>query len=466
MMLPVGIWITLAAAALWFLLPTRWHTRGVRLFLNLAVVAGVVTPLVWPTATMDSAWLWGAAAVWWLCHQFAAGSDRALSTQVWGRYTAVLAGLQGLVVAEDLVTWVLALELTRFGTAIDSDDSQELADHSCRWLLVAGVVGWLGVTGTISFSESRQILDLTYAVPVGGSALGRPSIVLVGSLALMVCGLIAPVLLTACRPVPTTSPSIWWSSLAGRELAAGAALMVWLKGGLTGLETPVVVLVMVAVLCAWGFAVRNLADGQRLDFNLTAISLVTWSIWLLTTICFLGKPTFVETPGALVTSLIPDRLIAMTVFHWTLAQGGLLLGTLCLLLDRPGPWYRDQLRGLGQLAPQRAVLFLVTLASLTGFPLTWGFWTQLVCGLSLLGIHVAGNNDLVLSHFGLRSLAIISGLMLAATLACGGRMARLLILESPVGRDLPAHRFWHITWAVAISLALVIVGVVPRLLHP
>lgn len=461
MMLPVGLWITLAAAILWLALPVRLRSRGFQAVVTLIVLCGLPTPFLWPGPAPVDPWRWWAAAIWWFGSLVANRRESPSDGLPWGRALATFAGLQGLVVADDFVTWILALELTRWGTASTTDETHELAESCCRWLLALGLIGWLGVTGTTTFTGLRQVLDLSYAVPVGGSSLGRPSLVLVGATAVTMFGLIAPVFLTASRHSTDASPVVWWSALLGRQLAVGLALVGWIEGGLTGLETTLVVLLMVTVLCTWGVAFRWLADDQRLDRNLAGISLATWSVWLLTALTYLGQPEFRETPGALVTSLPPGWGVGVALLGWILAQNGLLASMQGLLVERRGPWFRDQLRGLGQVVPIRVTLLLISLASLIGLPGTWGFWHQLRAILALLGVHLLGSNDLILSHTGLRWLTVAAGLMLAAALSTSAQLARLLLFESPIGREVPRWRAGPLTMALLAALLVIFFGLVP-----
>jgi len=460
-MLPGGVWISLLAAIIWLALPARRQSRGVQAALMLAVLCGLPTPFLWPGDTPVDPWRWWSAALWWFGSQVACRSQPTSCRQTWGRALGAFAGLQALAVADDFVTWILALELTRWGTAATSDESHDLAESGCRWLLAVGLLGWFGVTGTTSFEEVQRVLDLSYAVPVGGSSLGRPSLVLVGATAVTLFGLIAPVFLTASQHAAETSPAVWWSSLLGRQLAVGLALVGLIEARMTGLETTLVILIMVTVLCTWGVALRWLVDDQRLDRNLAGIGLMTWSLWLLTTLTYLGQPSIQETPGALVTSLIPGASVAAALLHWAVVPLGLLACVPSLIVERNGPWFRDQLRGLGQIVPFRAALFLLLLASWIGLPGTWGFWHLLRAQLALLGIHVLGSNDLILTHAGLRWFTLAAGLLLAVAISTTGQLARLLLFESPVSREIPRWRAWSLTLALLATVVVLGFGLFP-----
>lgn len=462
MTMPAGLWLTLLTAVLWYAVPMRWRTCRLQCLFTLLVFAGMISPFVLSTELLFTPWTWGAAAIWWWGSQSATDADQSANRLRWGRTVAALAGLQILVTTHDWVTWVLALELTRWGTASLYDDTHDLAESCCRWLLVAGVLGWVGTLGTISFEEMRQILEQYYSTPVGGSAIGRPSLVLVGSTALLMFGLFAPIFLAASGHSTQEPRSSWLSGLQGRFLASGLAFVSWIDGGLVGMQVSMLVLLTVLMICVWCFALSDLTEPQRLDRNLAGISLVTGSLWLLSAVTFLGQPQWVETPGAIMTSFVPGDGVATGMFHWILAQVVLLISLQGLLANEQNHWYCDRLRGLGRVSPFRTALYLVSLASLLGLPGTWGFIELLRMQWAWLGIHTMGHQDLVLAHTGLRGLALGAVLSLATAVVTASQQARLLLFEFPVWLDLPPCRIWWLMFPLAGALFLLGFGLFPQ----
>ncbi|HUQ68158.1 MAG TPA: hypothetical protein VM165_01470 [Planctomycetaceae bacterium] len=393
--------------------------------------------------------LWAGAFGWVLLRD-----DQHSRSAAVGRGGVILGGLTLSATSTDLIGLSFAIEMVCFGTSVPRREVRGMLDRLPFLGLCVGAAGCLGVTGSLELVTMRDVLAGVYTPAEPLLPIGRPALVLVGSVALWMIAAAAPVGVRAVSAVLDERGEPLEHQLAAltaRQLVALLALSRWIAVGLPGLEATVTTLLVMLSLIAGGCAVWLLNDRQRLDRLVGGFAL--WQsagqlLWLTAAIHDTGNIVWLPA-GWSHDLLVLAAMVAIAV-SW---------------VGRSSPVaYLDELRGLGAIRPVSAALLLVPLASLLGGPLVAGGWLRLTMMAQLFALHVPGPDDLLFPRLDVRYALLLWSVVWIVSARAAVEIGRVVLLETPLRIDAQPRGRWATAAAALAATALIAAGCCPYLL--
>jgi hypothetical protein len=468
-----GVWLPLACGlvGLHWPWPVRrpavWTGVWAGLCFGLALVAGLAAANTgWPLALdgiSPNLWViavWAVGFGWTLSR-----GDRDLAAS-FSRHCVTLGGLLAAATSQDLLALAVAVELVRWGTDPPgaSDAGVAAAGRLPFWGMLLGVAGCVGVTGSLELATIAERLAGWYVPADPEMSLGRPPLVLVGSVTLWLIAAVAGPLLraiavrveTAAEPLGTQL-----AALVARQLAALLAVSQTIAAGWPGLERPVLTLLLVLSALAGGLGVWLVRDRDRLDRVLAGLSLAVFGgqlLWLTAWQNAVAMPTL---------SVAPEQVAGWTRLSWShdlLAWSAIGAVTTGWLGRSAHPVYLDQLRGMGGMKPWTAAALLIPLASLLGGPMLAGSWLRLVAVTQVLELHLLGPEELWLPRPDVRWGVAYHGAVWMLVIGGVLAIARVTLLEPPLGVVIPRRDRWPSGVTLLAALAIFLTGCCPWLL--
>jgi len=392
--------------------------------------------------------LWAAAFGWVMLR----GDDEGRSAAV-GRGGAILGGLTLAATSTDLIGLSFALEMVRIGTTVSRREERGMLDRLLFLGLCVGAAGCQGVTGSLDLATMRDVLAGVYTPAEPLVPVGRPALVLVGSVALWMIAAVTPIGIRAVSAVLDERGEPLEQQLAAltaRQLVALLALSRWMAVGLPGLEAAVTTLLVMLSLIAGGCAVWLMDDRQRLDRLLSGFALWQCAGHLLWLTAAIKATDAMWLPVGWSHDLLVLAAMAAIAVSWVGRSSSLA--------------YLDELRGLGALRPVSAALLLIPLVSLLGGPLVAGGWLRLTMMSQIFSLHVPGPDDLLFPRLDVRYALLLWSVVWIVSARAAVEIGRVVLLETPLRIDAWSRGWWAMVVAVLTATAVIAAGCCPYLL--
>jgi hypothetical protein len=373
-----------------------------------------------------------------------------------GRGGMIVGGLLLAATTADLIGLTFGLVLVALGSRRKGDDATAFLDRMAWIASGVGAGGCLGALGTTDLAAIRDALDLAYTPSEPLIPIGRPALVILGSVAVWMIGAMASI---GARCAPTLHDDgepleQRLADVTARGLVAMLGLSRWIATGLPGLNGVLVTLSLLLSLVAGAAAAWALSDRQRLDRRMMGLAL-----WL-----FSGQLLWLTALVEPESSALAWRWLPLGIGH-DLAVLAAITAAMHGWVGRASPMaYLDELRGMATIRPWSAILVGVPLVSLLGGPLVAGFWLKLTMASQLFAMHGPGPDDLAWPRTDVRIALGLWGVTWIVAARSAVDLARLMLLETPLGSDAPPRRPWSTTIAWSIGLTIVILGLSPSLL--
>jgi hypothetical protein len=366
-----------------------------------------------------------------------------------------LCGLLLAATSSDLIGLTFAIEMVRVSTAFAEHGHRSVLDRLALPILGLGVVGCLGVTGSLDLANIRDVLAAAYAPVDPLTPIGRPALALVGSVMLWIVAAVIPLGVRAMVVSGVGEPLGQQSAaITVRGLVALLALSRTIIIGCPGLEPVIVTLLVMLSLIGGCCAIWLLCERQRLDRVVAGFTL-----WLSA-----GQLLWL---AASVQSAEANLVGCWQPIGWT--HDLLVLAAMVAAaqgwVGRSSPIaYLDELRGLAVIRPWAAALLLVPLASLLGGPLLAGGWLRLTMLSQLFAFHGPGPDDLQWPRFDVRYGLVVWAVGWIVTGRAATEIARVVLLETPLRGDIPRHPRWPTAVAITVTVSVIVAGCWPQLL--
>jgi hypothetical protein len=368
--------------------------------------------------------------------------------------------LGGLVLAatsRDLMRLTFAIELVRIGTAPGDRRHCNLTERLALPMLCLGAAGCAGVTGSLDLATIQDILAAAHAPTEPLTPIGRPALVLAGSVALW---MIAAVLPFDARAMDVSGDGVsepldrQTAALMARGLVGLLALSRTIIVGWPGLEPVTITVLEMLSLSGGAGAIWLLRERQRLDRLVAG-----FAMWLIA-----GQLLWLTTAVQSLDAALIGRWLPLGWMHDLLVLAAITAAAQGWVGRSSPIAYLDELRGLATIRPWVAALLLIPLASLLGGPLVAGGWLRLTMLSQLFALHGPGPDDLQWPRFDVRYAVVAWGVTWIVAGRAAAEIARVVLLETPLRGDAPHRPWWPMAVAMIAAVGLVSAGCWPQLL--
>ena len=408
-----------------------------------------------------------------------------------GFFLFLIAGMLLCVQANDLLSLGLSFEIIDLaGQALhgrtagevspvdDQDDSKSVAFiDRLTWMVRAWM--WLGIAvfanavSNTNFDVIRRILANAYTSSENPLHVGSPSKMLLIAAGFILISLFVRLIASGLQSRVRTDTEGRATSLPailaiGQQLVVTSVLVRLVGTVFTGLSHSLVTLLMamtfVTLAASCLFVFRGQTPGAKsLPRMVSALGLLQTAWFMISLI--IAATELDNSEVRLGTFHKQNETLAVIVLiqcSWMLAALA-LLGVLARFqrANRELQFIED-LKGMGAHSPIAALILLVAVGTLIGFPLSAGFSTRWLTFLAGSNVHWKSASMILTPFEGLRLTMFMGIIATIMNAVLAVNLIRQMFLETPLGR--PSVVGGQLSFVASISAAAlcVLIGVAPQ----